>query len=58
MPHFDLFENQFGADRWWPVSSNGRIIADSGEGYSPKAGARRTIQTVQGEAGTATVSDD
>lgn len=57
-PHFDLFEDQSEEFRWRLVSSNGRIVADSGEGYSSKGGARRAIETVQGAAGTATVSDD
>lgn len=57
-PHFDLFEDQSGEYRWRLVSSNGRIIADSGEGYSSKGNARRAIETVQGDAGSATVSDD
>lgn len=57
-PHFDLFEDRSGEHRWRLVSSNGRIIADSGEGYSSKDGARRAIRNVQGDAETATVTDD
>lgn len=57
-PHFDLFEDRADEFRWRLVSSNGRIIADSGEGYSSKSGARRAIESVQGTAGSAMVSDD
>jgi uncharacterized protein YegP (UPF0339 family) len=40
------------------VASNGRIVADSGEGYSSKSGARSAIKNVQSDAGSADISED
>lgn len=56
-PHFELFEDRAGEHRWRMIASNGRIVADSGEGYSSKSGARRAIENVQSDAGGADVAD-
>ncbi|WP_276259154.1 YegP family protein [Haloglomus litoreum] len=49
-PHFEVFEDKAGEYRWRLLSKNGRIIADSGEGYSSKSGARRALENVQSDA--------
>lgn len=56
-PHFQLFKDNASEWRWRMVAGNGRIVADSGEGYSEKSSAKRAIENVQGDAGGADVSD-
>lgn len=56
-PHFGLYKDKAGEYRWRMVASNGRIVADSGEGYSSKSGARSAIENVQSDAGSADVTD-
>lgn len=46
-PAFELFEDGAGEWRWRLVASNGNIVADSGEGYSSKQGAKRGIESVK-----------
>lgn len=57
-PHFELFEDKGGEWRWRMIASNGRIVADSGEGYSSKSGARSAIKNVQRGAGGADIDDE
>ena len=57
-PHFELYEDRAGEYRWRMIASNGRIVADSGEGYSSKSGARAAIENVQSDAGSASVSGE
>lgn len=57
-PHFELYEDRGGEWRWRMIASNGRIVADSGEGYSSKSGARSAIKNVQGGASSADVADE
>lgn len=47
---FELFEDQAGEWRWRLIAPNGNIIADSGEGYRSKQGARRGIDAVKRHA--------
>jgi len=54
-PHFEVYEDQAGEWRWRMVAGNGRVVADSGEGYSSKSGARRAVRNVQSDAGDATI---
>lgn len=56
-PHFELYEDRASEYRWRLIASNGRIVADSGEGYSSKSNARRAIENVQSDAGSADVTD-
>lgn len=56
-PHFEVFEDRGGEWRWRMIASNGRIVADSGEGYSSKSAARRAIENVQSDAEVADVTD-
>ena len=39
-PVFEIYRDAAGEWRWRLVAGNGRIVADSGEGYSRKASAR------------------
>lgn len=57
-PHFELYEDKGGEWRWRMIASNGRIVADSGEGYSSKSGARSAIKNVQSDASSAALADD
>ncbi|APE95909.1 HVO_2922 family protein [Halodesulfurarchaeum formicicum] len=52
---FEIFEDKAGEWRWRLVAANGNIIADSGEGYSSKQGAKRGIQSVKRGAADAAV---
>lgn len=37
----DVYEDDQGEWRWRLIAPNGRILADSGEGYASRANARR-----------------
>ncbi len=47
---FDVYPDRKGEFRWRLVAGNGRVIADSGEGYTRRAsaekGARRTAWAI------------
>lgn len=44
---FDLYEDEAGEWRWRLLARNGRIIADSGEGYSTRSNGQRAIESVR-----------
>lgn len=44
---FDVYPDQSGEWRWRLLAPNGRIIADSGEGYSSRSNAMRAVSTVR-----------
>lgn len=46
-PAFELYQDNADEWRWRLVASNGKIIADSGEGYQSKQGAERGIRSVK-----------
>jgi len=52
---FEVFEDSAGEWRWRLIAENGHIIADSGEGYNTKQGARRGIDSVKRTVGAADV---
>ena len=52
---FEVFHDKAGEWRWRLIASNGNIIADSGEGYQSKQGARRGIKSVKRSAPKADV---
>lgn len=56
-PRFELFVDNAGEWRWRLVASNDEIIADSGEGYSSKQGAKRGIRSVRRAVAEAEVYD-
>lgn len=57
-PTFEVYEDAAGEWRWRLVAPNGNIIADSGEGYVSKQGAKRGIQSVKTNAPDARVVDE
>lgn len=50
-----IFKDKQGKHRWRFESSNGKIIADSGEGYETAAGARRAAENLKKRAPTAKI---
>jgi hypothetical protein len=55
-PRFELYRDNAGEWRWRLLAPNGNIIADSGEGYTSKQGAKRGIQSVKNNAPEAEVT--
>lgn len=45
----DVYQDAAGEWRWKLVAANGRIMADSGEGYTRRRDAYRALATVMGE---------
>lgn len=43
MGHFKVYKDRAGGWRWRLLARNGKIIADSGEAYTSKAGCKRAI---------------
>lgn len=41
-----IYEDKAGEYRWRMVAPNGRIVADSAEGYTTHSGAKRAIKRV------------
>jgi len=54
-PIFQVYQDNAGEWRWRLVAPNGNIIADSGEGYVSKQGAKRGIDSVKRNAPEADV---
>jgi uncharacterized protein YegP (UPF0339 family) len=54
-PRFELYRDSADEWRWRLVVANGNIIADSGEGYASKQGAKRGIESVKDSAPDAEV---
>ncbi len=54
---FTIYQDRAGEYRWRLVSSNGRTVADSGEGYDSRSNARRAAETVKSGAGGADLED-
>jgi uncharacterized protein YegP (UPF0339 family) len=46
-PTFQVFEDAAGEWRWRLRHRNGEIVADSGEGYASRRGARDAVQRVK-----------
>ena len=40
---FEIFPDRSGKWRWRLRAANGRIVADSAQGYSTRTGARRAV---------------
>ena len=49
-PHFHRYRDRRGQWRWRFVAANGRIIADSGEGYNSLAACDHAIAVLKREA--------
>jgi uncharacterized protein YegP (UPF0339 family) len=56
--HFNLYKDKAGEWRWRLIASNGKTVADSGEGYTTKANAQAGIASVKEGAATAAVRED
>ncbi len=41
---FCLYTDKAGQHRWHALSKNGRVVADSGEGYASKGNATKALQ--------------
>jgi uncharacterized protein YegP (UPF0339 family) len=52
---FELYRDEADQWRWRLVHRNGNIVADSGEGYARKAGAKNGIESVKRNAQAADV---
>lgn len=53
--NFHTYKDSADEWRWQLISSNGRIVADSGEGYSSLQAVRDAAQRVKDNAGGATI---
>jgi uncharacterized protein len=53
--NFHTYKDTAGEWRWQLISTNGRIVADSGEGYSSLQAVRDAAQRVKNNAGSATI---
>ena len=58
MAKFELYKDDAGEFRWRFISSNGRIIADSGQGYKNKSDCQNGIDLIKGEAPAARVEEN
>lgn len=54
---FEIYSDNAGESRWRLVHDNGNIIADSGQGYDDKSGARQGISSVKQNAPDAEVGE-
>jgi uncharacterized protein YegP (UPF0339 family) len=52
---FELYVDDRDEWRWRLVHDNGNIIADSGEGYDQRQGARNGIESVKSNAPDASI---
>lgn len=57
MAAFELYKDRQGQFRWRLKASNGKIIADSGEGYVRRIDCEHGIELVKGEAAAAEIKD-
>ncbi|SEA19484.1 Uncharacterized conserved protein YegP, UPF0339 family [Haloplanus vescus] len=57
MSTFEVYEDAAGEWRWRLVARNGEIVADSGEGYGSRSGAREAAERVRGGAPEADLPD-
>ena len=52
---FEIYQDKQGKWRWRLQARNGRIVADSGQGYASKRNATRAVRRLKGEIALATV---
>jgi uncharacterized protein YegP (UPF0339 family) len=57
MATFEIYKDKAKQFRWRLKASNGKIIADSGEGYVAKADCQHGIDLVKSDAASADVKD-
>lgn len=51
--HFEVYSDRAGDWRWRLRAGNGRIVADSGEGYASRRNVKRAITSFYDAADTA-----
>lgn len=56
--HYEIYEDEAGEFRWRLVAANGRIVADSGEGYTRESDAHRAAADLATWAQVALVAQD
>lgn len=54
---FEVYEDQRGEYRWRLKAANGRIVGDSGEGYSTKSNAKQSAERAGRSIATARIVD-
>jgi uncharacterized protein len=57
MAKFYIYQDDRGECRWRLRAGNGRIVADSGEGYTKKDKCEHSIELVKEESPTAEVEE-
>jgi uncharacterized protein YegP (UPF0339 family) len=55
---FKVYRDAASQFRWRLVAPNGRITADSGQGYDSRSAAQGAAERVRGEIGGAAVEDE
>jgi uncharacterized protein YegP (UPF0339 family) len=55
---FTVYRDSAGGDRWRLQAGSHRIVADSGESYVDRSGARRVAERVRQAIGGAQINDD
>jgi len=56
-PQFEMYKDTAGEYRWRLRAPNGKIIADSGEGYEQKSGCKNGIASVKENVTKAIIQD-
>jgi len=54
---FEVYEDAEGRHRWQLRHPNGNVLADSGQGYSSRDGARAAVERLRGNVGDAGESE-
>jgi uncharacterized protein YegP (UPF0339 family) len=54
---FEIYQDVVHEWRWRLLAPNGKIIADSGEGYATRANARRAAENVRARIAQAAIVD-
>jgi uncharacterized protein YegP (UPF0339 family) len=57
MWRFEIYQDAANQYRWRLKAPNGRIMADSGEGYVSRSNARRAAEDVRRQIGGANIED-
>ena len=55
---FHLYRDANREWRWRLKASNGRVLADSGEGYKRKGGARKAVEMIRAFSMAAEIVED
>ncbi len=58
MSKFHVFKDEKGEFRWRFTANNGKILADSGEGYVKKSDCEHGIDLLKTDAANAPIQDE